>query len=46
MDQNHQSFWGISIKELLKRLQATANGLTTDEAKKQLITFDANRLKP
>jgi len=46
MDQNPQSFWSISYTELLKRLQATASGLTTDEAKKRLTSYGANRLKP
>ena len=46
MDQNPQSFWSISATELLNNLQATANGLTTDEAKKRLISYGANRLKP
>ena len=46
MDQNIQSFWSISVTELLNRLQATANGLTTDEAKKRLTSYGANRLKP
>jgi P-type Mg2+ transporter len=46
MDQNLQSFWSISTTELLNRLQASASGLTTDEAKKRLISYGANRLKP
>src|SRR5450759_2081909 len=46
MDQNPQSFWSISYTELLKRLQATASGLTTDEAKKRPTSYGANRLKP
>jgi len=46
MDQNLQSFWSISTTELLNRLRASANGLTTDEAKKRLNSYGANRLKP
>ncbi len=46
MDQNHQSFWSISATELLNSLQATASGLTTDEARKRLTSYGANRLKP
>jgi len=46
MDQNPPSFWSISAKDLLTKLQVTENGLTTDEAKKRLTTFGANRLKP
>ncbi|MCX6249657.1 MAG: magnesium-translocating P-type ATPase [Bacteroidetes bacterium] len=46
MNQNNQSFWSISTTELLNRLQASAGGLTTDEARKRLTSFGANRLKP
>ncbi len=46
MEQNLQSFWSITATELLNRLQATAGGLTTDETKKRLISYGANRLKP
>jgi Mg2+-importing ATPase len=46
MEQNPQSFWSISTAELLKRLQVTDLGLSTDEAKKRFITYGANRLKP
>ncbi len=46
MDQNPQPFWSISATELLKRLQATVNGLTSDEARKRLTNYGANRLKP
>ena len=46
MEQNPQSFWSISTSELLNRLQATDRGLTTVEAKKRLISYGANRLKP
>jgi len=46
MDQNPQSFWSISVKESLNKLQATASGLTTHEAKKRLTNYGANRLKP
>ena len=46
MDQNPQSFWSISVKELYKSLQATANGLTNVEAKKRLASYGVNSLKP
>lgn len=46
MDQNLQAFWSISTTELLNRLRVSANGLTTDEAKKRLISYGSNRLKP
>jgi P-type Mg2+ transporter len=44
MYQILQSFWGITITELIKRLQANDNGLTTVEAKKRLTNLGANRL--
>ena len=46
MDRDIQSFWSISSIELLKRLVATTDGLSTEEAKKRLTTFGENRLKP
>ena len=46
MDQNLQSFWSHSVSEILKSLQVTADGLTTDEANKKLENYGANRLKP
>ncbi len=46
MDQNQQPFWSIPAGELMHRFDATANGLTTGEAKKRLGTYGANRLKP
>jgi Mg2+-importing ATPase len=46
MDQVLQSFWSLSATELLNRLQATASGLTTIEAKRRLASHGANRLKP
>jgi len=46
MNQNSQSFWSISAPELLNRLQATASGLTTDEAGRRLTSYGSNRLKP
>ncbi len=46
MDQTPPSFWSFPASELLDRLQATVGGLTSPEAKKRLISFGANRLKP
>ena len=46
MDQNIQSFWSISVKDLLGKLQVTAKGLTDSEAKKRLSSYGANSLKP
>ena len=46
MEQNPPQFWSISAAGLLTRLQATVNGLTTDEAGKRILQYGANRLKP
>lgn len=46
MNQDSQSFWSLSVTEMLAGLQASVSGLTTDEAKKRLIRYGANRLKP
>lgn len=41
-----QQFWSIASPELLKNLEVTTEGLASGEAKKRLISFGANRLKP
>ena len=46
MDQNLISFWSVSTSELLKRLQVTDAGLTSSAAKRRLLIYGANRLKP
>jgi Mg2+-importing ATPase len=46
MDQNSSPFWSISSADLLNNLQTASGGLTTNEAKKRLISYGANRLKP
>jgi Mg2+-importing ATPase len=46
MDQNSQPFWSVSATESLGKFQTTVTGLSSDEAKKRLIDFGANRLKP
>jgi P-type Mg2+ transporter len=46
MDQNSHPFWSISGSELLKSLQTAPGGITSNEAKKRLTNFGANRLKP
>ena len=46
MEQNIQSYWRIPIPELLKKLQVTNSGLTTNEANDRLKDYGANRLKP
>ena len=46
MDPTSKPFWSISIAELLGNFKSTATGLTTEDAKKRLIQYGANRLKP
>lgn len=38
--------WSISATGMLRQLQATAQGLTTDEARARLTRYGANLLKP
>ena len=46
MDQNSHPFWSVSVTESLGKFETTVTGITSDEAKKRLIDFGANRLKP
>jgi len=46
MDPISHPFWSVSATESLGKFQTTVTGLTSDEAKKRLIDFGANRLKP
>jgi Mg2+-importing ATPase len=46
MEQNHETFWSSSPTDLLNSLQSSVNGLTADEARKRLISYGTNRLKP
>ncbi len=46
MNQVPPAFWSISATEMLRQLQTTANGLTSDEARSRLARYGANRLKP
>src|SRR5664280_1614890 len=46
MDPNSHQFWSVSTTESLGKFQTTITGLTSDEAKKRLTDFGANRLKP
>ncbi len=45
MNQDLQSFWGDSADEILKSLQTSVSGLTTNDSKKRLTTYGPNRLK-
>ena len=46
MEQNPPAFWSLTVSELLKSLQAKDSGLTSKEAKRRLINYGANRMKP
>ncbi len=46
MDPNSKPFWNISVEELLRNFNSTVTGLTSEDAKKRLIQYGANRLKP
>lgn len=37
-------FWGIPLKNLLKMLEVTAGGLTTEEAKQRLLLYGPNSM--
>jgi Mg2+-importing ATPase len=46
MARDTQSFWSTPLTELLDTLQATAAGLTTDDAQNRLGMYGANQLNP
>jgi len=46
MNQPTQPFWSLSVVEMLQQLQATDEGLTSDEAGQRLKCFGSNSLKP
>jgi Mg2+-importing ATPase len=46
MEQTSHPFWSISSAELITDLHTAPGGLTTNEAKKRLTSYGANRLKP
>jgi Mg2+-importing ATPase len=41
-----ENFWSISTDDLLGNFKVKSTGLTSEEAKKRLTDFGANRLKP
>ena len=41
-----QSFWSKDTKSCISDLQTNTTGLSSDEAKKRLTLYGANRLKP
>ena len=46
MNPDTQTFWSLTVADLLNKLQTNANGLTTEDAKSRLAAYGANRLKP
>jgi Mg2+-importing ATPase len=46
MNQFPPTFWSISVKEMLQKLETKKEGLTSDEAQKRLALFGSNLLKP
>ncbi len=46
MSQPPLPFWSLSAPELLQRLDATALGLTSDQARQRLTRYGANLLHP
>jgi Mg2+-importing ATPase len=41
-----QSFWSIPPEDIFKSLEASKDGLTSDQAKKKLSTYGPNSIKP
>src|SRR5664280_2305031 len=46
MDNDSKPFWSVSNTELLGNFKSSLTGLTSDDAKKRIIQYGANRLKP
>ena len=46
MNQFPSAFWSISVTEMLQKLEAKKEGLTSDEAQKRLTLYGSNLLKP
>lgn len=46
MEQNPLSFWSVPAADMLRKLQVTVIGITGKEARKRLINYGPNRLKP
>ena len=46
MNQTPSAFWTIPPTEMLRRLESSAQGLTTDEARRRLPQYGSNLLKP
>jgi len=46
MEKNSTPFWSVSIAELFAGFNTSVSGLTSEDAKKRLLNYGANRLKP
>jgi len=46
MNQSPPAFWSISVTEMLQKLEAKKEGLTSDEVQKRLALYGSNLLKP
>ena len=46
MDPTSKPFWSVPVTELLGNFKSTATGLSSENAKKRLIEYGTNRLKP
>ncbi len=46
MPNSEDCFWSTSAEEQLRRLNSSANGLTSNQATKQLDIYGSNRLRP
>jgi Mg2+-importing ATPase len=46
MDPTSKPFWSVPVTELLGNFKSTSTGLTSEDAKKRLIQYGSNRLKP
>jgi Mg2+-importing ATPase len=46
MNTNQTQFWSVPSLELLRELQTTSQGLTSDEAQQRLLRYGSNLLKP
>ena len=46
MNQSPAAFWSISVTEMLQKLEAKKEGLTSDEVQKRLALYGSNLLKP
>ncbi len=46
MDNNSSPFWNVPVAELLSGFNTSVTGLTSEDAKKKLLNYGANRLKP